>query len=254
VDARDTYLDRLRFRRLRAGDMRQRAALTERYTGLAIDLALRYRHGSEPLDDLKQVALTALVKAIDRFDPDRGVSFSTFAVPTILGELRRHFRDNTWSIHVPRKLQERSARVGLVTATLTTRLGRVPTAGELADSMGITREELLEARLVSDLYRSVSLAQPVSCASDDEALSIGDTLGAEDEELERAEERALLAPLLRELEPRDREMLRLRFDEDMTQREIGGRLGVTQMHVSRLLRGAIERMTNTVSQQAAADL
>jgi RNA polymerase sigma-B factor len=216
--------------------------LTRRYTGLAIDLALRYRHGSEPLEDLKQVALTALVKAIDRFDADRGVSFSTFAVPTILGELRRHFRDNTWSIHVPRKLQERSARLGSVTSQLTARLGRTPTADEVGKAMGLTREEVVEARIVSELYASVSFQHPAGGSREDDALVLGDLLGQPDDGLDRAEDRAVLAPLLRRLDPRDREMLRMRYDEDMTQREIGECFGVTQMHVSRLLRNAVERM------------
>jgi RNA polymerase sigma-B factor len=212
----------------------------EQYQPLARSLAWRYRRSSEPMDDLLQVASIGLLNAIDRFDPDRGLAFSTFAVPTILGELRRHFRDRTWAIRVPRTLQERSMGLERSREELATRLGRTPTADELAEEMGLTVEEVVEAIEAAGAYRPDSLDRPLDPAQDaDDFLAV---LGSEDPAYDRAEARATVDRLSRVLTPREREVLRLRFEEDLTQADIGARVGISQMHVSRLIRQAIERL------------
>jgi RNA polymerase sigma-B factor len=192
------------------------------------------------MDDLLQVASIGLLNAIDRFDPDRGLAFSTFAVPTILGELRRHFRDRTWSVRVPRSLQERSMHLERAREDLATRLGRTPTADELGAEMGLTVEEVVEAIEAAGAYRPESLDRPLDRTQDgDDVIA---TLGDEEPGYQRAEARATVEQLARALTPREREVLRLRFEEDLTQAEIGQQVGISQMHVSRLIRQAIERL------------
>lgn len=217
-----------------------RQAMIERHLGLARHLARRYADSGEPYDDLVQVASIGLVKAVDRYDPERGVSFSSYAVPTILGELRRHFRDRGWAIHVPRDLKEASLRVE---KALRAHAGRAPTPAQLASETGLAVEAVLEALEVSGAHRALSLDAPSrASAADDEPPTLGERLGGDDDELARARDRATLERLARVLEPREREILRLRFEEDLTQTEIGARIGVSQMHVSRLIRTALTRM------------
>ncbi|MDO8184093.1 SigB/SigF/SigG family RNA polymerase sigma factor [Conexibacter sp. JD483] len=213
--------------------------MIEQHLGLARHLARRYADSGEPYEDLVQVASIGLVKAVDRYDAERGVSFSSYAVPTILGELRRHFRDRGWAIHVPRDLKEASLRVE---KALKSHVGRAPTPAQLAHDTGLTVEAVLEALEVSGAHRALSLDAPTRAGGDDEAPTIGERLGGHDDELDRARDRATLARLARVLEPREREILRLRFEEDLTQSEIGERIGVSQMHVSRLIRTALMRM------------
>jgi RNA polymerase sigma-B factor len=217
-----------------------RDALVERHLGLARHLALRYRDSGEPLDDLVQVASLGLVKAAERFEPERGIAFTTFAVPTVLGELRRHFRDRGWAIHVPRDLKEASLRVA---RALAQHSGRSPTPAELAEQTGLPVETVLEALEVSDAgaHRALSLDAPVG-AQEDGGATVIDQLAADDDGFDRAHDRVTLERLARVLDEREREVLRLRFDEDLTQSQIGVRLGVSQMQVSRILRGALARM------------
>jgi len=212
--------------------------MVERHLGLAHHLARRYADRGEPLEDLVQVASIGLLKAVDRFDPERGVSFTSFAVPTILGELRRHFRDRGWAIHVPRDLKEAALRVD---AALKRSGGRAPTPAELADETGLDVESVLEAIEVAGAHRALSLDAPVG-QLDDERIAIVDTLGADDADLARARDRATLEALAAALDEREREILRLRFVEDLTQSEIGARVGISQMHVSRLIRTSLARM------------
>jgi len=215
--------------------------LIERYLPLARHVAARYRGGSEPIEDLEQVASLALVKAIDRFDASRGTSFSSYAVPTISGELRRHFRDHTWALRVPRDLQELAVKVGKAEGRLQLELGRAPTASELADHLDCTVEELLEARDAAGANHMSSLDAPV--ASDDDAgASLADMLGSDDEELEHVERALTVDSALEGLDARGREILRLRFQEELTQAAIGERIGLSQMHVSRLIRQALETL------------
>jgi RNA polymerase sigma-B factor len=222
------------------GDRTARDALVERFLPLARQLARRYQRGGEPLDDLVQVASLGLLKAIDRFEPDRETAFSSFAVPTILGELKRHFRDRGWSVRVPRDLQEMSVRVDRVTEELARELGRAPTPAEIADHIGATTEQVLEAREAAGAYRAVSLDRPRD--DDDEGDGMAETMGEEDPGFGLAEDAATVERLMAVLSDREREVLRLRFAEDLTQSEIGARVGVSQMHVSRLIRQAIARL------------
>jgi RNA polymerase sigma-B factor len=231
----------LRLARLQqTADPAERDALVERYLPLARSLAARYRHTSESFDDLLQVAAIGLLKAIDRYDPSRRTAFSSFAVPTILGELRRHLRDHTWAVHVPRDLQELGQRLGSVTDELSTRLGRPPTVLELAERLQVAEEQVLEAREALGAHSPASLDEPIS--GDGQATSLGDLIGGEDEALAVAEDAVLLDHYLAHLSPRHREVLRLRFAEDLKQREIGEILGVSQMHVSRLIRQAVDQL------------
>ena len=222
----------------------ERDAMVRRHLGLARHLALRYSDSGEPLDDLIQVASLGLVKAVDRFDATRGVAFTTFAVPTILGELRRHFRDHGWAIHVPRDLKEAALRVkGAVAAhSEQGEAGRrAPTPAQLSAATGLPVETVLEALEVAGAHRVLSLDAPAGGA-DEETSALGDLLGREDAGLDRAEERVLLRRLATVLGEREREILRLRFAEDLTQSEIGARIGVSQMQVSRIIRAALARL------------
>jgi RNA polymerase sigma-B factor len=221
------------------GDRAAREALVERFLPLARQLARRYQRGSEPLDDLIQVASLGLLKAIDRFDPARPSAFSSFAVPTILGELKRHFRDRGWSVRVPRDLQEMAVRVEGVSEELSRGLGRAPTPAEIAENIGATSEQVMEAREAAGAYRAVSLDRP---RDDDEDEGMSDTMGAEDPGFRLAEDAATVERLMGVLSDREREVLRLRFEEDLTQSEIGARVGVSQMHISRLIRQAVTRL------------
>jgi RNA polymerase sigma-B factor len=241
VQADRLQADRALFVRYRDHrDPALRAALVERFMPLARQLASRYARAEEPFEDLLQVACLGLLKAIDRYEVDRGVAFSSYAVPTILGELKRHFRDRTWSMRVPRELQELSLRSERVIGELTSRIGRAPTVTELAGALQVTEEEVLEAMEVGRVQRATSLEQPRDDSGESDTLA--DCLGADDEGFTRAEERATLARLLRTLTPREREVVRLRFEHDLMQREIGDRIGVSQMQVSGILRVAISRL------------
>jgi RNA polymerase sigma-B factor len=232
--------DRRLLERAHAGDQEARAALVERFLPLARQLARRYQRGGELLDDLNQVASLGLLKAIDRFDPERVTAFSSFAVPTILGELKRHFRDKGWSVRVPRDLQELAVKLDPTTETLQRELGRAPTIPELAKRLDTTTELILEAREASGAYRAVSLDRPRD--DDEDADPLGGAVGVEDPGFGLAEASATVERLMRVLSDREREVLRLRFAEDLTQAEIGERVGVSQMHVSRLIRQAVARL------------
>src|SRR3954454_16644767 len=233
-----------RFSRSRTGT--ERDALIERYLPLARSLAARYRHTSEPFDDLLQVASIGLLKAIERYDPGRGTAFSSFAVPTILGELRRHLRDHTWSIHVPRDLQELGQRLAPATEELALELGRPPTVAEIAERLDASAEAVLDAREAVAAHSPASLDEPVK--GDDAAGTLADLLGGDDHAIDRAEDALLIDHYLAHLPARSRQVLRLRFQQDLKQREIGAILGVSQMHVSRLIRQSLEQL-----QAVAAD-
>jgi RNA polymerase sigma-B factor len=247
--ARNAEERRLFTRYRRDNDPGAREALVERFLPLAKQLARRYHRGDVPLEDLVQVASLGLLNAIDRFDPERDVAFSSYAVPTIAGELKRYFRDKAWSVHVPRDLNEHAIRVDRTTELLINRLGRVPTVSDIADHLGITIEEVLEAREASAAYRADSLDRPASADKEDGDRLV-DALGADDPGFARAEQSATVQRLARVLTDREREILRLRFREDLTQAEIGERLGVSQMQISRLLRQAIERLSETAQPHA----
>jgi RNA polymerase sigma-B factor len=229
------------WRRAGAGDRVARERLIEDNMPLARSLAVQYRHAREPLEDLCQVAMIGLVKAVDRFDPGRGIAFASFAVPTILGELRRHFRDQTWTIHMSRRVQEAIARVERTTEALRAQLGRFPSAEEVAAAARMTTEEVMEARLAEGASRLASL--DASAARDDPGeAALSDVLGRADGDIDRVEDALWIEQIARTLTDREREILRLRFVEDLVQREIAERVGVSQMHVSRILRDALTRL------------
>jgi RNA polymerase sigma-B factor len=214
-----------------------RAELVERFLPLARHLAARYAYSNEH-EDLVQVASYGLVKAIDRFDPERGLAFSSFAVPTIVGELKRYFRDHGWMVRPPRDLQERALLVNGASAKLTARLGRSPTVAELADELDLGAEQVLEALETRSAQHPEPLDAPVE-SDEDPGDRTRFVAQAEDPGYVRAEAAATLEPLLSRLDERERAILRLRFEEDLTQSEIAAAVGVSQMHVSRLLRQAI---------------
>jgi RNA polymerase sigma-B factor len=240
---------RLLIRYHRGGDPAAREQLVQRFLPLARQLARRYQRGGEQLDDLIQVASLGLLKAIDRFDPARETAFSSFAVPTILGELKRHFRDKGWSVRVPRDLQEMAVRVDRMSDEMLRELGRAPTPGEIAKRIGATQEQVLEAREASAAYRAVSLDRPRT-DNDEEGDPFADAFGIEDPGFGHAEDSATVERLMRVLSDREREVLRLRFEEDLTQSEIGQRVGVSQMHVSRLIRQSISRLRDEADERA----
>lgn len=203
-------------------------------------LARRFRNRGEPYDDLVQVATIGLIKAIDRYDPERGVEFSTYATPTIVGEIKRWFRDKGWAIRVPRRLQELRLAIGSATATLTQELGRSPTVGELAQQIGASEDEVLEGLESASAYSTLSLDAPDG--TDGEAPGVLSNLGTEDEALLDVENRESLKPLLSQLTDRERRILMLRFFAGMTQSQIAGEVGISQMHVSRLLARTLAKL------------
>ena len=231
-----------------AGEVAARDELVERFLPLARQLARRYQRGSEPLDDLVQVASIGLVKAVDRFDPDRGTAFSSYAVPTILGELKRYFRDSGWAVHVPRGMQERVMTVNQSVSKLSRELGRSPTATEVADDIGLDPELVLEALEAAIAYDAVSLDTPRT-SDEEDGDTYADTVGIVDERFELVEYKSAIGPTMRALPPRDRLVLKLRFEEDLTQLEIAERIGVSQMHVSRLIRRALKRLRTVAEAQ-----
>ena len=223
------------------GDIAAREELVERFLPLARDLALRYTYTDEPFDDLLQVASLGLIKAIDRFEPGRGTKFTSYAAPTILGELKRHFRDKGWSLHVPRDLQERSLAVSRATEVLSKELGRSPKVREVAEHLGCSAEQVLEAQEAAASYEAASLDAPAA-RDDDESASLVDLLGREDSAYDLVEDREAIASTWHALPDVERKVVELRFMHDLTQREIGEQIGYSQMHVSRLLRRALTRL------------
>jgi RNA polymerase sigma-B factor len=245
--------DRRLFERyLDAGDPIDRDAVVERFLPLARQLAARYQRPEEPFDDIFQVACFGLVKAVDRFDPERRVAFTSYAVPTITGEIKRYFRDRAWSVRVPRDLQELTMRVEGVVAALTRDLGRQPSVDEVAETAGVEPEDVLEAMQAASAYRATSLDTP-RVSDDDRGGTIGDSVGVVEDGYAQAEQRALLQELMRGLTPRERQVVRLRFEHDLTQAAIGEVVGVSQMQVSRLLRQALAKLRALARAHARAD-
>ena len=221
-------------------DASTRDQLIEAHLGLAEYLARRFSNRGEPLDDLVQVASVGLLKAVDRFEPSRGVEFSTYATHTIVGELKRHFRDKGWAVRAPRRMQELYLRLGKIVSTLSQEMGRSPTIPELAAEAQVTEEEVLEALEAGQAYRFASLDAPNP--GDEDGDSLGAHLGEDDPQLVDAEHRVALSPLIARLPPREQTILHLRFFEGMTQSEIASRLGISQMHVSRLLARSLAQL------------
>lgn len=220
-----------------------RDRLVTAHLGLAHQLARRYANRGEPYDDLVQVASLAIVKSVDRFDPERGVEFTTFATRTVIGELKRHFRDKGWAVRAPRRVQELYLELGKITETLSQELGRSPTVAELATATGATEEAVLEALEAGQGYRTSSID-----ATGRNEETIGSHIGGEDASLGTVEDRELLAPALAALAPREQLILQLRFAHGLTQSEIAERVGISQMHVSRLLAASLKRLRSSVAE------
>jgi RNA polymerase sigma-B factor len=227
--------------RRRSGDARARDQMVERYMPLARSLALRYRRASEPLEDLVQVAAMGLVKAVDRWDPNRGLAFSSYAVPTILGEVRRYFRDSTWDVRPARDLQELCLSVEEAREALWGELGRSPTVADLAERLDRSPEEIVDALQASEGRSLRSLDAPM-LEEDGASATVGEMIGAADAGYTRIEAQITVERLTAVLDPRAREILRLRFQEDMLQSEIAEAVGCSQMHVSRIIRASLDRL------------
>ena len=243
----DRHEERLLFRRYReTGDPAIKEQLVKRYMRLAASVAARYSRSSVSQDDRMQLACLALLKAIDRFDPDRGFAFSSFAVPTMVGELQRYFRDHTWTVRPPRDLQERVLRLDRAADALSGELGRSPTGEELARATGSSVEAILETLEASHARGGVSLDQP---AGPDQTDTLAATLGAEDGQFRQVENAVLAQDLLSELTAREREILRLRFEQDLTQSEISELVGCSQMHVSRIIRSALDQLSRSAADE-----
>lgn len=233
------------FRRYKEhGDEDAREQLIMNHLNLVHFLAAKFKNRGEPLDDLVQVGTVGLIKAIDRFDPSRGLEFTTYATPTILGEIKRHFRDKGWSVRVPRRLQELSAKVNQATEELTKELQRTPSVEEIAKSLNTSVDEVLEAMESSGAYSSVSLE--TSSSDEEDAPSIIDRYASEDEALDSADDRMVTEDTIRDFSPREQEVIRMRFLEGLTQVEIAQRLGVSQVQVSRLLRRTLKRIQEKI--------
>src|SRR5690349_24694900 len=228
-----------------------RDQLIEAHLGLAEYLARRFANRGEPLDDLVQVASLGLLKAVERFDPSRGLEFSTFATPTIVGELKRHFRDKGWAVRVPRRVQELHLRMGTVVNTLSQELGRSPTIPEIARRAEVSVDEVLEAMEAGRAYRFSSIDAPAGEDEDRAASPAATQLGEADTGLEEVEQRMLLSPLIASLPKREQMIIHLRFFRGMTQSEIAGRLGISQMHVSRLLARSLAQLRDRAGAEAA---
>lgn len=234
----------------REGDRAAREQAVVELTPLVRALASRYAGRGEPLDDLVQVGMLGLIKAVDRFDVDRGVDFSSYAIPTVVGEIRRHFRDRAWAMHVPRRLKELSLRLSRILDHLTNELGRSPTIAELAEAAGVEEEDVIDALDSSNAYTTRSLHAPFEDGGDD---NLSDKLGVEDAGYEEVEDGALVAAGLDALDERERRIVELRFFEEMTQSQIAAEVGISQMHVSRLLRRALAKMRGRIEDLSRDD-
>jgi RNA polymerase sigma-B factor len=236
----------------RAGDEKAREALVERYMPLVRSLASRYAGRGEPQEDLVQVGSIGLLLAIQRFDTERQVQFTTYAVPTIVGEIQRHFRDRAWALHVPRRLKELSVRLTRTIEVMTAELGRAPTIAELAEATGAAEDEVVEALQTSEAYSTRSLSQPLGRETDDETMQ--DVLGIDDQGFSEVEDSYLVEAGLSALDERERRIIELRFFEGLTQSEIAARVGISQMHVSRLLRRALHLMRGRLEESIGEDV
>jgi RNA polymerase sigma-B factor len=235
------------------GDLSAREQLIEQYMSLVRSLARRYSYRGEQLEDLVQIGAIGLIKAIDRFDLERGVELTTYATPNIIGEIKRHFRDRGWSVRVPRGLQELNVQLSKLIEQLTVQLSRSPTIPELAKAAGVEEEEVLEALESGRAYSSLSLSQGSGGGDDDDDLDPLESLGTEEHQYEVSEDRAVLAPGFAVLDDRERTILHLRFFEGLTQSQIAQQVGISQMHVSRLIRRSLEKIRDEIAAEEPAE-
>jgi RNA polymerase sigma-B factor len=231
------------------GDLAAREQLIEEHMSLVRSLARRYSYRGEQFDDLVQIGAIGLIKAIDRFDLERGVELTTYATPNIIGEIKRHFRDRGWSVRVPRGLQELNVQLSRLVEQLTVQFSRSPTISELAEAAGVDEEEVLEALESGRAYTSLSLSPGSGGGDDDEDVDPLESIGVEEHQYEVSEDRAVLAPGFRVLDPRERTILRLRFFDGLTQSQIAQQIGISQMHVSRLIRRSLEKIRQEIARE-----
>ena len=231
---------------------RIRERLVEGYRSLVYFLARKFMNRGEPLDDIVQVGFLGLIKAIERFDPDLGNEFTTFATPTVTGEIKRYFRDKGWAIRFPRRLQELYQQVVRVNEALKNELNRQPSVAEVAERLGVSPDDVLEAMEMSPAKAPLSLNAPVSSDSPDDGRSLSDAIGNIDTNLDRVEMRDVLRRAMEHLTPRERSIMAMRFYDEMSQSEIAKRLGISQMHVSRLQRAALDHLREVVPQEAGS--
>jgi len=230
------------------GDLAAREQLIEQYMSLVRSLARRYSYRGEQLEDLVQIGAIGLIKAIDRFDLERGVELTTYATPNIIGEIKRHFRDKGWSVRVPRGLQELNVQLSRLVEQLTVQYSRSPTIPELAKAAGVEEELVLEALESGRAYTSLSLSVGGGGGGDDDDLDPLESLGTEEHQYEVSEDRAVLAPGFKALDERERKILQLRFFDGLTQSQIAQQVGISQMHVSRLIRRSLEKIRETIAE------
>jgi RNA polymerase sigma-B factor len=230
-----------------ADRVRVRARLIEMYIPLAEYLARRFRNRGEHFDDLVQVANLGLIKSVDGYDPDRGAAFTSYAIPMIVGELKRHFRDKGWDVRVPRRLQELRLEISKVSGDLAQDLGRSPTVADLARRLEVSEEEIIEGLDCGQAYRALSLDAPAGDSGDAGAAGLGDLLGSDDPDMQNVENREALRPLLAKLPEREQKIIAMRFHGNLTQSQIASALGISQMHVSRLLAGALRTLRSELS-------
>jgi RNA polymerase sigma-B factor len=247
--ARDAATPELFAEYQRTRDPQVRDRLILAHMNLVRYLARKFANRGEPLEDLIQVGMIGLINAIDRFDPDRGIRFATYATPTIVGEIRRHFRDRGWAVKVPRRLQELNLAANKAVDELTQRLDRAPTVPELAEELNISEAEALEAMELGELYELPSLDSEMGGESDEVRSRLADYVGSVDEEIERFERRARLAQALQSLTPRERRIIELRFFDNLSQTQVAKRLDISQMHVSRLQQRALAKLRQAVREQ-----
>jgi RNA polymerase sigma-B factor len=229
------------------GDLHAREKLIEQYMSLVRSLARRYSYRGEQLEDLVQIGAIGLIKAIDRFDLERGVELTTYATPNIIGEIKRHFRDKGWAVRVPRGLQELNVQLSRLMEQLTVQLGRSPTIPELAKAAGVEEEQVLEALESGRAYSSLSLSVGGG-GGDDDDLDPLESIGTEEHQYQVSEDRAVLAPGFKALDERERRILQLRFFDGLTQSQIAQQVGISQMHVSRLIRRSLEKIRETIAE------
>jgi len=228
------------------GDQEAQTRLVEHYQELVETLAYKFARGSEPYEDLVQVGMIGLIASFRRFDPSIGRSFESFAVPTIVGEIKRHIRDKTWSVHVPRRIKELGPRIKNAVEELTIKLQRSPQVEELAEYLGVTAEEVLETMEMGRSYNAVSVDSPIEAASDGSQVTLLDLVGNEEEGYEEIDRKLLLEKVFHVLTEREQEILRLTFFENLSQKQAGDRLGISQMHVSRLQRRALQKLRQAI--------
>lgn len=228
------------------GDQEAQSRLVEHYQELVETLAYKFARGSEPFEDLVQVGMIGLIASLRRFDPSIGRSFESFAVPTIVGEIKRHIRDKTWSVHVPRRIKELGPRIKNAVEELTTKLQRSPHVDEIAEYLGVTSEEVLETMEMGRSYHAVSVNSTIESSSDGSQVTLLDLVGSEEQGYEEIDRKLLLEKVFHVLTEREQEILRLTFFENLSQKQVGDQLGISQMHVSRLQRRALQKLRQAI--------